>query len=37
MWGVVLEVWEPVSPGLIFYTGQSCCVVPNGGQYMHVY
>jgi hypothetical protein len=32
--GVVLEVWEPVSPGLVLYTGQQCCLVMSGGKYM---
>jgi hypothetical protein len=32
--GVALEVWEPVSLGLVVYTGQWCCLYLDGGQYL---
>jgi hypothetical protein len=37
MWGVALEVWEPVSPGLVLHTGQYYCFCLDRGQHMLVY
>jgi hypothetical protein len=32
MGGGVLEIWEPVSPVLVLFTGQYCCLVLNRGK-----